>query len=249
MKVLDYAGLSRFKTKLMTIFAPISHTHNDKADLTNGKVPLSELPSSVDNVVEYATANDFPSTGESKKLYIAQNTNRVSRWNGSSYSEISSSVELGETSTTAYRGDRGKAAYDHATNAGASPYGSLGLYKIVPASNGHILQNAAVQLSDLTALGVAAESDLTGLYREFWDSTDSIQIQLLNNGKIYLVVCSGILEESVGPLMDSEYGAIILIANGDYGVIHKGSEISISVSSNIMTIETDSNISMGIIEL
>lgn len=88
-----------------------------KADLVDGKVPTSQLPSFVDDVLEYANLAAFPATGESGKIYVAQNDGKTYRWGGSSYVEISASLALGETSATAYRGDRGKVAYDHSQNA------------------------------------------------------------------------------------------------------------------------------------
>ncbi len=89
-----------------------------KADLVDGKVPSSQLPSFVDDVLEYANLAAFPATGESGKLYVAIDTNLVYRWTGSVYAVTSSSLALGETSTTAYRGDRGKTAYDHSQATG-----------------------------------------------------------------------------------------------------------------------------------
>ena len=92
----------------------ISNAIASKADLdTNGKVPSSQLPSYVDDVIEYSAKSNFPSTGESGKIYIDIATNLTYRWSGSAYVEISPSLALGETSSTAYRGDRGKIAYDH----------------------------------------------------------------------------------------------------------------------------------------
>lgn len=79
----------------------------------NGRVPSGQLPSYVDDVVEYASVSAFPATGESGKIYVALDTNLTYRWGGTEYVEISPSLALGETSTTAYRGDRGKEAYDH----------------------------------------------------------------------------------------------------------------------------------------
>lgn len=85
----------------------------------NGKVPSGQLPSYVDDVLEYATKAGFPATGESGKIYVDLSTNLTWRWSGSTYVEISPSLALGETSTTAYRGDRGKIAYDHSQTAHA----------------------------------------------------------------------------------------------------------------------------------
>ena len=86
---------------------------------SSGKVPSSQLPSYVDDVLEYTNKASFPATGESGKIYIAQDTNKTYRWSGSTYVEISPSLALGETSATAYRGDRGKVAYDHSQTAHA----------------------------------------------------------------------------------------------------------------------------------
>ena len=83
----------------------------------NGLVPASQLPSYVDDVLEYDKLASFPATGEAGKIYVAQNTNKTYRWSGTAYVEISASLALGETSSTAYRGDRGKIAYDHSQKA------------------------------------------------------------------------------------------------------------------------------------
>lgn len=73
-----------------------------------GKVPTSQLPSYVDDVLEFANQVGFPSTGESGKIYIAKDTNKTYRWSGTTYVEISASLALGETSSTAYAGNKGK---------------------------------------------------------------------------------------------------------------------------------------------
>lgn len=78
-----------------------------------GKVPAAQLPSYVDDVLEYDTKANFPATGETGKIYIAKDANKTYRWSGTAYAEISASIALGETASTAYRGDRGKIAYDH----------------------------------------------------------------------------------------------------------------------------------------
>lgn len=87
-----------------------------KADLVDGKVPASQLPSFVDDVLEYTALANFPVTGETGKIYVDQTTNKTYRWSGSAYVEISASLALGETASTAYRGDRGATAYSHSQN-------------------------------------------------------------------------------------------------------------------------------------
>ena len=90
---------------------------------SSGKVPSVQLPSYVDDVVEFASRDSFPATGEDGKIYIAEDTNLTYRWSGTQYVEISPSLALGETSSTAYRGDRGKTAYDHSQTTG-NPHGT-----------------------------------------------------------------------------------------------------------------------------
>jgi hypothetical protein len=70
------------------------------------------LPSYVDDVIEVSTFSALPDTGESGKIYITQDTNLTYRWSGTAYVEISQSLALGETSSTAYAGDKGKATTD-----------------------------------------------------------------------------------------------------------------------------------------
>ena len=88
----------------------------------NGMVPSAQLPSYVDVVLEYASLSAFPVSGESGKIYVALDTNKTYRWSGSAYVEISESLALGETSSTAYRGDRGKIAYDHSQVTSGNPH-------------------------------------------------------------------------------------------------------------------------------
>lgn len=74
----------------------------------SGKVPASQLPSYVDDVLEYNSKTAFPSAGETGKIYVALDTNITYRWSGSAYVEISQGLALGETASTAYAGDKGK---------------------------------------------------------------------------------------------------------------------------------------------
>jgi hypothetical protein len=55
------------------------------------KIPSSLLPSFVDDVEEYADEASFPGTGETGKIYVAQDVNQTFRWSGSAYVEISAS--------------------------------------------------------------------------------------------------------------------------------------------------------------
>ena len=77
-----------------------------------GKVPSSQLPSFVDDVIEVDSYDNLPTTGEAGKIYVTKDTNLTYRWSGSRYIEISASLALGETSSTAYPGDKGKETTD-----------------------------------------------------------------------------------------------------------------------------------------
>ena len=159
----------------------------------NGKVPSSQLPSYVDDVIEgYKSGADFfedsahtaskKITGETGKIYVDLSTNVTYRWSGTAYVEISASLALGETGATAYRGDRGKIAYDHSQSAhartdatatsGSTTNGKIkingaettvyshptytsktsGLYKITVDATGHVSATAAVAKADLTGI-------------------------------------------------------------------------------------------------
>ena len=97
----------------------VNQVLSTKADLVGGLIPASQLPSYVDDVLNFPDLISFPSLGEDGKIYIAEDVTPPPRWGGSSYVEIGGGgVALGETSSTAYRGDRGKIAYDHSLSQG-----------------------------------------------------------------------------------------------------------------------------------
>lgn len=106
-----------------------------------GKVPSAQLPSYVDDVLEYNNKSSFPGMGESGKIYIAKDTNLTYRWSGSVYVEISQSLALGETSSTAYAGDKGKQNADNITKI----INRVGSNKIV--SNVFVNQSSADNVS------------------------------------------------------------------------------------------------------
>ena len=97
----------------------------------SGKVPQGQLPSYVDDVIEgYLSEGKFYKesahttqiTGESGKIYVDLTTKKTYRWSGTAYVVISETIALGETSSTAYRGDRGKTAYDHSLKTSGNPH-------------------------------------------------------------------------------------------------------------------------------
>lgn len=79
-----------------------------------------------------------------------------------------SSLSLGTTSSTAFRGDYGSAAYTHAVTNKGSAFSS-GLYKITTNSEGHVTAATAVAKTDITALGIPAQ-DTTYVFDGTYDA-------------------------------------------------------------------------------
>lgn len=118
----------------------------------NGKIISSQLPSYVDDVIEAANLAGFPATGETGKIYIAQDSNKTYRWSGTAYVEISASLALGTTSSTAFRGDYGNTAYTHSQSEHQSIINGTGFVK----ANGKTLSydNSSYSLSSHNHSGV-----------------------------------------------------------------------------------------------
>ena len=108
-----YAKTTDLPTKLSQL------TNDDNyVQTVSGLIPSSVLPSYVDDVLEYSSQSAFPNPGESGKIYVAKDTDLTYRWSGTGYVEISKSLALGTTSTTAFRGDYGNTAYQHSQATG-----------------------------------------------------------------------------------------------------------------------------------
>lgn len=151
----------------------------------DGKVPSGQLPSYVDDVLEYDKKFAFPTTGETGKIYVTKDTNLTYRWSGTSYVEISSSLALGETSSTAYAGDKGKALAARVTtvegkaNTNESNISSVGT-RVTNLENGTKVASKATKLA--TARKISISGDATGS-TDFDGSVDkTIALTLANSG-------------------------------------------------------------------
>ena len=86
------AGLDNLTKSISDLNAAL--TSNDVGvtvpSLVSGKIPASFLPSSVDDILEYATLSAFPATGSKSILYLDLSTGEVYRWSGSAYVKIAS---------------------------------------------------------------------------------------------------------------------------------------------------------------
>ena len=226
-KYLNYEGLQTLVTSVKTNFVPNSSkgVANGVATLDNsGKVPSSQLPSYVDDVIEYASQSDFPTTGESGKIYIALDTNKTYRWSGTNYTEISASLALGETSSTAYAGDKGK---QNATNIATlqSDLGNLSssLEDVILNLDTKVTQESGKGLStnDYTT---AEKNKLSGIaegaevnVQSDWNVTDTTSDAYIKNKPNVITKTSGASAKFVkgdGSLDDSTYLKTITATSG-----------------------------------
>ncbi len=98
-EVLDQITKERLELENVTNDAQVKRSEmgvaNGVATLNDGgKIPSEQLPSYVDDVLEYDVKAQFPIPGETGKIYVARTTNTIYRWSGSTYIEISPAPDL-----------------------------------------------------------------------------------------------------------------------------------------------------------
>ena len=217
----------------------------------SGKVPSGQLPSYVDDVVEVANFAALPVTGESGKIYITLDNNLTFRWSGSAYVEISSSLALGELSTTAYRGDRGKTAYDHSQLTTGNPHNvtktDVGLSNvansdttttanITDSSNKRFVTDA-----QLTAIDNAATKNVT-LDRKTASytlvATDNGKMIEMNVGSANTLTINSSLFSAGNQILISQYGAgqTTLTAGAGVTLRSSGGKLKTSAQYSLVTI-------------
>lgn len=150
------------------------------ASKITGTIDASHLPSYVDDVIEgylsggkfYQTKNSDGTyateiTGEAGKIYTDLNTNKIYRWSGSTFVVVSDTIALGETSSTAYRGDLGAAAYSHISRTD-NPHGvtkaQVGLGNVENKSSATI-RGELTKANVTTALGYTPPTTDTNTWR------------------------------------------------------------------------------------
>jgi len=87
-----------------------------------GKVPAINLPGVIPDVIEVANYAALPAVGVSAVIYITIDDLKQYRWGGSVYALLSASLVLGDLSSNAYPGNKGKIAYDHTFNNTTNPH-------------------------------------------------------------------------------------------------------------------------------
>lgn len=137
----------------------------------SGKVPSEQLPSYVDDVLEYASKSAFPSAAKAErgKIYVAADTNLTYRWSGSTWVELSSPIKFGTTVGTAYEGSNGQANRND----------------INAILNGSKTVGQAKTLDHSIELSISQSDDLMGCSTDFDGSDETITLpglQLTNTG-------------------------------------------------------------------
>lgn len=135
----------------------------------NGQVPATQLPSYVDDVIEVANYDALPETGETGKIYVTLDDNLTYRWGGTAYVEISKSLAIGTTGSTAAAGNH---RHDNATPE-ADGFMSAAMVEklngIESGANAYVLPEAsATQLG-----GIKVGKNLT-MTNGVLDATDTI---------------------------------------------------------------------------
>jgi hypothetical protein len=147
---------------------------------STGKVPANQLPSFVDDVLEYADLASFPVTGESSKIYVALDTGKTYRWSGSAYTEISPSEvnsvfgRTGIISAQASDYDADQIDYDNTTSGLAATdvqdaidelaSKNTALIEITQTSHGFAVGNGIYHNGSSWAKGQADDSDTLAYY-------------------------------------------------------------------------------------
>lgn len=200
---------------------------------STGKVPSAQLPSYVDDVLEYNAKANFPVTGESGKIYVDTATNLTYRWSGSAYVEISASLALGTTSSTAFRGDYGNTAYTHATAKGSAF--SSGLYKITTNAHGHVTAATAVAKADITGLGIPAQdttySAATTSAAGLMSASDKTKLDGIATGANKTTVDSALSSTSTNPVQNKVINTAITNLNTLVGDTSVSTQIGNAITS------------------
>ena len=212
------AGLqSQINTKANA--AAVNQALTTKADLVDGVIPAAQLPSYVDDVEEYDSLAEFPEDGEAGKIYVDTSTNYTYRWSGSIYVPIGGGgVALGETASTAYRGDRGKSAYDHSVSQG-NPHNTA--ISNIPTLQA-MLTSVQEQINAMPAPPVWVDvlaPVFTPQYLAYSDTDGNNKLQVAKiNGYIYIRGCLYSLIAYGSNVMDVCYlpPTHLVVLNGSY---------------------------------
>lgn len=190
-----------------------------KADLVEGMVPSSQLPSYVDDVLEFVTYAAFPVTGETGKIYVAKDTNLTYRWTGSVYvriNEVDLSNYYTKTQTDGYL----------ATKQDVISVTSADNDKVMKVVNGEWAKADAPD--PLPPVSSSDNGKVLGVDNGAWTPVSGQQAQGINvssadNGKV-LGIVNGAWDKMDIPnplpaVSASDNGKVLGVVNGQWGLI------------------------------
>lgn len=133
---------------------------------------------------------------------------------------------------------------------------TLGMNNLMPHPREGVLNQLKTNISSKytkPASGIPAsdfaEDALDSFYHSYWNTTTTVSVPFSANGKTYLIWSSASTPGSSGGIMDSADGCLIIASNGRYAIIHKGSNITVSVQSTTLTVTNSAAVPMAVIEL
>jgi hypothetical protein len=137
---------------------------------SDSKISSTYLPSYVDDVIEAANFAALPATGETSKIYVAQDTNKIYRWSGSAYIEIATSVGSSDTAvklvTARSIAATGDATWSVSFDGSANVTAALTLANVVTAGTGtKVTYNAKGLITSSTTLTVGDITDISTTYQ------------------------------------------------------------------------------------
>ena len=198
-----------------------------KADLVDGKVPSSQLPSYVDDVIEVANYASLPVTGETGKIYITLDNNKVYRWSGSTYIEIAanSAVWGAITGTLSNQTDLQSALNLRVPYTGATSNVNLGEYGLT---------------GGFLALDTTPTSTPTGIGTIYWDSANRTASLIDGDGDTTLQIGQ---EQRI--LVHNNTGSTLTDGQVVYVTGSTGNLPSVALAS--ATIESTSSATIGVV--
>lgn len=123
-------------------------------------------------------------TPEDSKIYVDKTTAIAYRWGGTVYAPIGSSLALGETSSTAYPGDKGKFAYEHAN----SPHAPVNAQE-------NVIEGITVNLRPITPINKIVDIQIPDAQTKIIFTSDPVVVPSVNDDiVIYYEQADGLKE-------------------------------------------------------
>ena len=137
---------------------------------SDSKIAATYLPSYVDDILEYANLAGFPGTGETGKIYVAIDTNKIYRWSGSAYIEVSPTAGNSDTATKLATArsisTTGDATWTVSFDGSANVTAAITLANVVTAATGtKVTYNAKGLITGSTTLTVSDITDIATSYQ------------------------------------------------------------------------------------